>query len=164
MKKRKFSPTIGKENKITASRDWDVPYEYDDTKELVDEITVEVPIDDIFIIDNGTLEDAEETKLDWTTQEESYDGNWYALVEGYDVPIRRPDEIEEDVLDVLINHMPYKSGKYHVTCTVHLVYYVSHVYVWDYNEFEPEINTEGMWVDLIFGKCYVSNLQIETIE
>ena len=128
MKKRKFSPILGGRYTRIPSYDRYQPDDYEDrgTELPEEEFELEVPIDDVFVIDSSSsIEDAEESKFDWAMQEDSSDENWYIGVDGYEVAIRDSGEIIDDVLSVLEDNMPYKPGKYHVTGTVVLVYRVS---------------------------------------
>lgn len=181
MKRKKFSPIEGGRYTYQPSGNWREPDDYiDHSKELPEEeITLEVPIDDIFVIDSSaSIEDSPETKFDWAIQDDKSDEDWYVEIDNYDVAIRDSDEIIEDALSVLIDNLPYKAGKYHVTCTVNLVYRVSGVITWDYADgpvhfserydeyfgnWDSGIDTEDMEVDLVFGKCYVSKLEIENV-
>lgn len=182
MKKRKFSPILGGRYVTLPSYDRYQPDDYDDmgTELPEEEFELEVPIDDVFVIDSSSsIEDAEESKFDWAMQEDSSDENWYIGVDGYEVAIRDSGEIIDDVLSVLEANMPYKPGKYHVTGTVVLVYRVSGIVTWEYatgpsyyssrydedfSEYDSGIDTEDMDVKFIFGKSYISNLNTESIK
>lgn len=182
MKKKKVSPILGGRYTEIPSRDWYQPDDYEDHGTVVpeEEIKLTVPIDDIFMVDSSSsIEDSEETKFDWAIQDDSSDENWYVEIDDYEVAIRNSEEIIEDALSVLVDNMPFKPGKYHVTCTVTLVYRVSDIVTWGYQvgpsyyserydeefyDYDSGIDTEDMYVKLMFGKCYVSNLKTEIIK
>jgi hypothetical protein len=179
--KKKFSPITGGRYTEVPSRDRYEPDSYDDMgNELPEEeIKLTVPIDDTFIIGGSSdIEESKETKYDWALQDGS-DEDWYVEIDNYDIAIRNSEEIIDDALSVLIDNMPYKAGKYHVTCIVTLVYRVSGIITWEYQtgpsyhserydedfaDYDSGIDTEDMDVELVFGKCYVSNLKTELIK
>lgn len=181
MKRKKFSPILGgRYTKIPSNSRYEPDDYKDNGVELPEEeIKIEIPIDDVFeVSSSGSLDDTNETKFDWAIQDDKSDEDWYVEIDNYDVAIRDSDEIIEDALSVLVNHMPYKAGKYRVTCTVNLVYRVSGVVTWEYQtgpsyhserydedftDYDSGIDTEDMEVDLVFGKCYVSNIEIENV-
>lgn len=182
MKKKKFSPILGGRYTDIPSNNRFEPDDYKDHgSELPEEeITVKVPIDDVFVINSSAdIEDSPETKFDWAVQDKDSDEDWYVDIDNYEVAIRSSDEIIEDALSVLVDNLPYKAGKYHVTCTVNLVYRVSGIVTWEYQagpsyrssrydedfaDYDSGIDTEDMEIDLVFGKCYVSNIKIETVK
>lgn len=182
MKKKKVSPILGGRFVSVPSHDRYEPDDYDDmgTEIPEEEIKLSVPIDDIFVVDSSTSVDGtEETKFDWAIQDDFSDENWYIDADGYDVAIRNSDEIIEDALSVLEDSMPFKPGKYHVTCTVILIYRVSGIVTWEYQtgpsyhserydedfaDYDSGVDTDDMNVDLVFGKCYVSNLKTEPVK
>ena len=182
MKKRKFSPILGGRYTKVPSNNRYEPDDYEDRgKELPEEeIKLTVPIDDIFVVDSSaSIDDSPETKFDWAIQDANSDEDWYVEIDGYDVAIRDSNEIIEDALSILVDNMPYKPGKYHVTCTITLVYRVSGVVTWEYQtgpsyhssrydedfaDYDSGIDTEDMDVELVFGKCYVSNLKTEIMK
>ena len=177
--KKKFSPILGGRYTSVPSYDRYQPDDYEDHGTVIPdtEITLEVPIDDIFMVgSSASIEDSEKTKFDWAIQDDNSDENWYAEIDNYEVAIRNFEEIIEDALSVLEDNMPFKAGEYHVTCTVTLVYRVSGIVTWGYqtgpsyyserydeefSDYDSGIDTEDMNVELIFGKCYVSNLNTE---
>lgn len=179
--KKKFSPIIGGRYTEVPNRDRYESNAYDDmgTELPEEEIKLTVPIDDIFVVDSSSnLEDSKETKYAWALQNGS-DEDWYVRIGNYDVAIRDSEEIIEDALAILVDNLPYKAGKYHVTCTVTLVYRVSGIVTWEYQtspsyhsdkydedfaDYDSGIDTDDINVELIFGKSYVSNLKTELIK
>lgn len=179
--KKKFSPITGGRYTEVPSRDRYEPDSYDDvgTELPEEEIKLTVPIDDTFIIDGSSdIEESKETKYDWALQDGSSEA-WYVEIDNYDITIRNSEEIIDDALSVLIDNLPYKAGKYHVTCTVTLIYRVSGIVTWEYQigpsyhserydedfaDYDSGIDTEDMDVELVFGKSYVSNLKTEIIK
>lgn len=182
MKKRKFSPILGGRYTRIPSNNRYEPDDYEDrgTELPEEEIKLTVPIDDVFVIDSSaSIEEATETKFDWAIQDAGSDEDWYAEIDNYEVAIRDSEEIIEDALSVLVDNLPFKPGKYHVTCMVTLVYRVGGIVTWEYQtspsyhsdkydedfaDYDSGIDTDDMNVELIFGKSYVSNLKTELIK
>lgn len=121
--------------------------------------TLEFNVDSVVLVDRHSEWAFEDDSPEWSESAEP--DHWF-----YDEETGAPLGDEQGILDeciyLLDPYIPGDAGRYHITCTILIVFHVDDVvYDWEYGE--REVSYDDVDVTILDNECEVRNFSFQNI-
>ena len=83
------------------------------------------------------------------------------------IVIRNPDDVADDIMDIIYPNIPTRPGRYHISGTAELYYDISGLLTYG-DPFgilhDEDIISDNLEVNFNYGKSYIDNLEIKIVD
>ena len=147
-----------------STREYDEPVELEDSEEII-EVDIDV---DIYVEDDGEiLYENEEKRSDYNWASSDLRGGSWSMNDYPSIVIRNPDDVADDIMDIIYPNIPTRPGRYHISGTAELYYDISGLLTYG-DPFgimhDEDIISDNLEVNFNYGKSYIDNLEIKIVD